>query len=105
MALVTLEPVDLSSGENTGLGDPLRVGGEKINANEAKLFVLARVIQETTMQVFKAPGNANINLLESGDIVSGWFRTDLFLTHAVYKGGNVGDLTNYTILGRYDFEP
>jgi hypothetical protein len=101
--MTTLETLDLSSGPNTGLGDPLRDGGSKINNNFDKIFVLARVLQENTLQVNKAIGNANINILEVGDIVSGWFTSTLFLTHAVYNGGTVGDIANYSVLGSYDF--
>lgn len=101
--VVVLEPIDLSPAENTGLGDPLRVGGTKINENEAKLFTLSRVVQENTLQVYKAIGNQNIDALETGDLVVGWFTSTQFLNPARYNGGSVGDIASYTIINEIDF--
>ncbi len=96
---VTLENVDLSPGENTGLGDPLRDGGTKINANFGKLFTLSRVVQENTLQVYKAIGNANIDALEGGDIIVGWFNSTTFADKWQYNAGNVGEAASYTVVG------
>lgn len=101
--MTELEALNLSTQANDGQGDPLRVGGVKINSNQQKLFTLARVIQENTLQVYKAIGNSNIDALESGDMITGWFSSTLFLKHARYNGGNTGDLTSYTVIDDIDF--
>ena len=97
--MTTLETIDLSPAPNTGNGDPIRDGGQKINNNFTKLFALARVVQENTLQVYKAIGNTNIDALESGDIIVGWFNSTTFADKWRYNSGNVGDASSYTVLG------
>jgi len=103
LVLTTLVPIDLSPAANTGLGDPLRVGGKSINDNEAKLFTLARVVQESTLQVFKAIGNPDINILEPGDAIAGWFTSTLFIKLAIYVAGSPGDIASYNVLDSTEF--
>lgn len=99
--MITLEQIGVGATANDGTGDALRTGGIKINANNDKLFVLTRVVQSNTLQVFKAFGNENINVLEVGDLVKGLWDSSLFIDLAIYNGGSPGDLSSYQIINQY----
>ena len=103
MALTILESLDLGAAPDDGNGDPLRPGGVKINSNFDKMYVLARVVQETTLQVYKGSGNADINNLEAGDIIRGFFSPTKFADPWVYNGGDVALEGSYTKINTIDF--
>ena len=102
MALTTLETINVGAAPNDGNGDPLRDGGIKANSNFDKLFVLARVVQDTTLQVHKGPGNSDINTLESGDLITGFFTPTKFANPWRYDAGDVALEGSYTKINTID---
>ena len=53
--------------------------------------------------IYKHPGNtAPQNVAEPNDILHGWFSANQFIK-AVYHGGDLTDISNFTILDEYEF--
>jgi len=68
----TTTPIGLGAAPNDGNGDPLRTGGQTINANTIKLLNLSNKIDEGKLNVWKYPGNTDITVnVEQNDIVQG----------------------------------
>lgn len=105
--MLTQTPISVGAAANDKTGDKLRTGGQKINSDIAKLFILAKTIQSGVMLIFKHPGNnidANQGILEVGDAVKGWFSSVLFIEFATYTGGSPGDINSYNISTAHEFD-
>lgn len=96
--MLALQTVNVGAAANDGTGDPLRTGGQKINANFEALGRIRNAIEAGELQIFKHPDNnvpGNENVIEPKDAIRGWFDANTFVHSAVYSAGNVGVLASY----------
>lgn len=97
------QTINIGSGPNTKSGDDARTWAQKSNSNFNELFGHmnenpVQVIKSGTFAIIKKPGNEDVNILEIGDMVSGWWSGVEFWANAQYLGGLITAKTSYKII-------
>jgi hypothetical protein len=97
----TTTPIGLGVAPNDGNGDPLRNGGETINANTVKLFNLSNKIDEGKIAVWKYPGNTDITVtVQQNDVVTGIIES-AGIKYFIKAQYNTGPDTNFGTIGGF----
>ncbi len=97
------QTIEIGSGPNTKTGDDARTSAQKSNSNFTELYNHntnnpVQVIKPGTFAVIKHPNNSDVNNLEVGDMVSGWWSSVEFWANAQFIGGSIASKTSYKII-------
>lgn len=97
--MTDLEQIGVGNTPNDGNGDPLRTGGEKINANFTKLNKTRRIVCWGELQIYKGrqngTPNTSIDNIEPNDGVSGFINDTIFVLFGQYVSGDPFTIAAY----------
>jgi hypothetical protein len=88
-----------------------KLSADEINALRAKLNEIITVLNLNSVPLFpafalkfKGEGNFDLQNLEVGDIVHGFYDANTIWTNAIYNGGDIEDKASYSLMVE-SFEP